>query len=365
MENAKLKIDLKALYNNARFLLEETGGGVIATVKNNAYNFGLERAVNTFYEAGIRNFATTSLKEAIKIRELYENVYILMLNPSDDFDTLRKYRISSSIANLDWLKTYKDDMKDISWHLEWSGMMRRSGCRSEDEFMEALDFAQKNDIAIDGIWTHFSWADEFDKNNSYEEEKENWLNIEKKACEKYDFKFIHAQNSASFCRDCKLPEHSHVRVGIILYGCPGYENWEYQGKIQHAIEVSAEVIAINDLLDGQSIGYCSSFIASKDSSISQDGKTHVAVINIGYGDGILRKRVIGHDVEINSKRYPLVSMMMSHTVALVDQDVKIGDKVYFYKDTIPVFEFTYKGVGANSEQISALNFNSIDVEYVD
>ncbi len=365
MENAKLKINLKALYNNARFLLEETGGGVIATVKNNGYNFGLDRVVNVFYNAGIRSFATTSIKEAIQIRELYENVCVIMLNPCNNFDTLRKYKISSSIANLDWIKKHKDDMQGISWHLEWAGFMRRSGCKTESEFMETLEFAKKNNISIDGIWTHFSWADEFDENNTYEKEKENWLAIQKKACNKYNFKYIHAQNSASFCRDGKLPEHSHVRVGIILYGCPGYEGWDYKGKIQHALELSAEVISVNKMLEGESIGYCSSFIANENTCDKEDNISYVAVINLGYGDGLLRKRAVGHEVEINSKRYPLVSLMMSHTVALVDKNINVGDKVYFYKDTIPVFEFTYKGVGANSEQISALNFNSLDVEYID
>ena len=48
MENAKLRIDLRAIHNNASRVLEETGGGLIAVVKNNAYNFGLERAVETF-----------------------------------------------------------------------------------------------------------------------------------------------------------------------------------------------------------------------------------------------------------------------------------------------------------------------------
>lgn len=364
MKNAKLKIDLKALENNARFLLGETDGGVIATVKNNGYNFGLKEAVTTFYNAGVRAFATTSLKEAIAIRKMYSDVCVLMLNPCTDFELLRKYNISCSIANLNWLNENIESMKGINWHLEWAGFMRRSGCRTEYEFLETLKIAQYNNINIEGIWTHFAWADEFDENHMYEQEKEKWLDIQKKACEICDFKYIHAQNSASFCRDGKLPEHTHVRVGIILFGCPGYEGWDYRGKIQHAIELSAEVISVNKLSPGESIGYCSSFTATDSSSKRLDGKTHVAVINIGYGDGLLRKRALGHPLEINGRRYPIVSMMMSHIVATVDENVRSGDKVYLYSKTIPVFEFTYKGVGANSEQISSLNFNSLDVEYV-
>ena len=368
MKNAKLKLNLNALYQNAKYLMDHTDKGVIAVVKNNGYNFGLEKAVKTFYMAGIRAFATTSLKEAVKIRELYSDVTVIMLNPDTDFEVLRKYNISCSIANLQWLKKNAPEMSGIKWHLEWAGFMRRSGCTTEKEFMDALEFADRNGIEIEGIWTHFAWADEFDKNEMYEHEKSNWLSLLDKVLKKYDFKFIHAQNSASFCRDSKLENHTHIRTGIMLYGCPGYEGWDYRGKIHHALELTASVIAVNYLNEGESIGYCSSYTARQNTSLPSSIRPYfnnVAVINMGYGDGLLRKRTKGHDVIINGKRYPLVSMMMSHTVAVVDDDVKPGDPVWFYGDDIPVFEFTYKGVGANSEQISALNFNSLDVEYIE
>ena len=45
--NPRLTIDLDALHKNARHLIGMTGGGLIAVVKNDAYHFGLERAVET------------------------------------------------------------------------------------------------------------------------------------------------------------------------------------------------------------------------------------------------------------------------------------------------------------------------------
>ena len=89
------------------------------------------------------------------------------------------------------------------------------------------------------------------------------------------------------------------------------------------------------------------------------------MINMGYGDGLLRSRIKNNDVQINKKRYPLVCLMMSHTVAIVDQDVALGDEVYFYGHDIPVHEYTFKGVASNSEQISMLNHMSLDVDYIE
>ena len=355
MENAKLRIDLGAIYKNATRVLKETDGGLIAVVKNNAYNFGLERAVETFYKAGVRVFATTSLKECIKMRDLYEDITIISLNPDKEFDLLRKYRISTAIANLDFVKNNLEYMKGISWQLEWAGSMRRSGCRSKEEMLEILSLARDNNIDIEGVWTHFSWADEFDQDKTYEREREIWLDALAAAKRVHKFKFIHAQNSASFARDGLLEGHSHVRLGIYLYGCLPYK--DCPKKLDHAINLSARVLSIIHLEPGQSIGYCSSFVARE--------PTDLAVINMGYGDGLLRSRIKNNDVQINKKRYPLVFLMMSHTVAIVDQDVALGDEVYFYGNDIPVHEYTFKGVASNSEQISMLNHMSLDVDYIE
>lgn len=356
---ATLELNLSALHKNASYLVGETNG-VIAVVKNNAYNFGLKEAVESFYAANIRAFATTNISEAIEIRKMFKGCddepMVLLLNPSTDFDTLRDYDISCSIANYDWLVEHKDEMKGIKWHLEWAGFMRRSGCRSKEEILNCLGFAKDHDINIEGIWTHFAWADEFDADKMYEKERDAWLSVQKKACEAYDFKYVHAQNSASFSRDKKLAGHSHVRVGILLYGCPGYKGWDDLDKIHHALDLYAYVITIKKIKQGESIGYCSSFKPDKD--------TKVAVINIGYGDGVLRKRVLGEEVLINNKRYKLVSMMMSHCVCVIDDDVEVGDRAVFYSKSIPVYEFTHKGVGANSEQISPLNHSSLKVKYI-
>lgn len=281
-----------------------------------------------------------------------------MLNPCREFDTLRKYSIASTLANLEFLMDNKENMNGISYHLEWAGQMRRSGCKSKEEILKTIELAQESNIQLDGIWTHFSWADEFDKSNSYQKEKSDWLEILYSANEIHNFKIVHSQNSASLQRDGLLDRHSHARVGISLYGCPPYKNASLDNN-HHALTLSGSIIAINELEIGQSVGYCSSFTADK--------KSKIGIINIGYGDGLLRKRVIGHDVLISGKRYPLVSMMMSHTVVLLNTDdmsVKIGDEAVFYGKDIPVYEYTFKGVGANSEQISPLNFESLDVIYL-
>lgn len=369
MNNAKLTINLKSLQNNAKYLIDEVkkqstenNPGVIAMVKNNAYNLGLLESVESFYNAGIRFFATTSIKDCIKIRNIYPDVEIICVNPSTEFDTLKKYNITSTLPSYEYIEKYIDNMEGISWHVEWAGNMRRSGCKSKSELIKILKLGKKSNININGLWTHFSWADTFDEEKSYEKERNIWINLLKEITKTYDFEYIHAQNSASFSRDGILPLHTHIRPGILLYGYYPHDKYE-NINIKPSIKLSGEIISIIKLKKGESIGYCSSFIAEEDSI--------VAVINIGYGDGLLRKRGIGHDIIINNKRYKLISFMMSHTVAKISSisnditnQVNIGDRAYFYNEELPLHEFTKKGVGSCSEQMSPLNYNSLDIEYI-
>ena len=56
----------------------------MAVVKNNAYHYGLEFAVTSFF--GINTFSTTSLKEAIKVREIAPDATIFLMNAVYDFE---------------------------------------------------------------------------------------------------------------------------------------------------------------------------------------------------------------------------------------------------------------------------------------
>ena len=71
-----------------------------------------------------------------------------------------------------------------------------------------------------------------------------------------------------------------------------------------------------------------------------------------------------HEAMINGKRYPIRALMMSHMFVEVDNEVHAQDEVVLYNNDIRIDEFTFKGVGANSEQLSAMNHDSLIKEYI-
>ena len=352
-------VDTEAFYQNAVNVRNEQP--IMAVVKNNAYHYGLEFAVKQFLKAGINTFSTTSLKEAVRVREIAPYATIFLMNAVYDFDTVREYQIHMTLPSLVYYYEYKEDLKGIHVHLEFENLLHRSGFKNLDELHEVLEDHAQNDnsekMIISGLWTHFGYADEFDV-PEYGIEREAWLNVLNTLLEEgYIFEMIHAQNSASYYREGQqvLPYHTHARVGIALYGSRPYSKLD-TSRIQQSLTVKGNVIQTREVNAGDYCGYSFAFEATKD-------HTRLAVVDVGYGDGILKSRA-RHEAMINGKRYPIRALMMSHMFVEVDDEVHAQDEVVLYNNDIRIDEFTFKGVGANSEQLSAMNHDSLIKEYI-
>ncbi len=351
-------VDKEAFLQNA--IQVKNDNSIMAVVKNNAYHYGLAFAVTFFLKAGIHTFSTTSLKEAIKVRELAPNATIFLMNAVYDFEKVRKYQIQMTLPSLAYYYKYKNDLSGIKVHLEYENLLHRSGFKTLEEIKEVIEdhLANTNEdkMIISGVWTHFGYADEFDV-PEYGVEREAWINVVNALLKDgYQFDFIHAQNSASYYREGQilLPQHTHARVGIALYGSRPYSRLGTQ-IIKQSLTVKGNVIQVREVNAGDYCGYSFAFEATRD-------HTRLAVVDIGYGDGILKSRA-KHDALINGKRYPIRALMMSHMFVEVDDEVDAQDEVILYNDDIRIDEYTFKGVGANSEQLSAMNHDSLIKEY--
>ncbi|CDR63602.1 putative alanine racemase [Staphylococcus argenteus] len=355
---ATWSVNTKTFLQNA--IAVKNNQPIMAVVKNNAYHYDLEFAVSQFIHAGIDTFSTTSLREAIRVRQLAPHATIFLMNAVYDFDLVREHDIHMTLPSLTFYYEHKEDLADIHVHLEFENLLHRSGLKNLKEIKEVLEDHQQNQNAkmiISGLWTHFGYADEFDVPD-YHIEREQWMEIvQTLLSEGYQFDLIHAQNSASFYREEQelLPRHTHARIGIALYGSRPYSSL-HQEDIVQSLTVKANVIQIREVQAGDYCGYSFAFEATKD-------YTKLAVVDIGYGDGILRTRS-KHEALINGKRYPIRALMMSHMFVEVDDNVHAQDEVILYNNNIRIDEYTFKGVGANSEQLSAMNHDSLKKEYI-
>ncbi|WP_411841873.1 alanine racemase [Salinicoccus sp. HZC-1] len=346
-----LSIDRRQFIETAK----KSAGGkeVIAVVKNNAYNYGLEFAVKAFLEAGIHSFATTSLDEAKSIRTYAPDALIFMMNPVYDLEAVYKYNLHITLPSLEYYYKYCGELSGVNVHFEFAGLFNRSGFEDASTMIEVLEhqksLADDVQMNVKGIWTHFGYADELDM-DEYEIERGMWLDLLNELSEAgYIFEIVHSQNSASFARDGLFDGHTHLRLGISLYGSRPYALLPEEDYVQ-SLELKAKIVQIRNIRAGQKCGYGGSYAPGFNSKI--------AIVDIGYGDGVLRKRA-SFDCLINGERYSVKSLMMSHMIVEIDDKVTIQDEVILYNNEMRIDEFTALGVGANSEQLGALNYQSL------
>src|SRR5699024_845120 len=101
-------VDTQRFYNNVLKVIQNNQ--IMALIKNNAYHYGLEFAVQQFLVAGINTFSTTSLREAIRIRQLAPNATIFLMNAVYEFDKVRDYQIQMTLPSLNF---YYEHIKDL------------------------------------------------------------------------------------------------------------------------------------------------------------------------------------------------------------------------------------------------------------
>ena len=118
-------------------------------------------------------------------------------------------------------------------------------------------------------------------------------------------------NSAALLRHAPALHSDVMRSGIMLYGSsPDFPQHTIQDwNLKPSMSLRSEIIAVQQLKAGESIGYGSSFVAEK--------SMRIGVVACGYADGYQRISPSGTPVLVNSQR--------SQTLGRVSMDMLAVD----------------------------------------
>ena len=356
MIKTHLEIDLDILESNAKELVKKYSeyDYIFGVLKSNAYGHG-EYVVNAFIRGGINYICVSYIEEALRVRKYSKNIPILCMQPIllDDLKDAYDNNITLTVDNMDYLDSLiKKCNKNIKVHLKVDSGMNRLGFKTKEEIREAYDkIVACKYIELEGIYTHLATIGLFD--NKYDKQVEKFkdalslINIKK-------VPIIHFGSSAITIGHEKLPFVNGARFGIALYGfnvtlnistlglknkIRKLRNTYYQKKyslspvisnvelnLKPAISMKTRIIEIKDVPKGDFIGYGASYQAKEDMKI--------AILPVGYYDGIGSKNN-GRYVLINNKKYYMVGQMsMNMMIIKIDDSVKINDEVTLLGDSI-------------------------------
>jgi alanine racemase len=194
----------------------------------------------------------------------------------------------------------------------------------EPEFFNYLTRSRR--CVWEGLYSHFATSDEADKTYAREQ-----LNRFQSLITRLDHKgalppMVHMANSGAVL-DIPDSHYNACRSGIMLYGHFPSTETSRSIRLKQVMTLKTVVAHIRRLPAGHYVSYGRRWKTERD--------TTIAVLPIGYADGVRRHLTGRLQVMIGGRRYPVVGTitMDQIMVAVSDDPVAVGDDVLIWGDT--------------------------------
>ena len=301
---------------------------IMAVVKANAYGHGLVLISKKLNEIGIFNFAVSSLKEGIELREngILGNILILGFTDYKNLEDVIKYDLIQTIIDYDYAKRIEklDLSQKLKVHLKINTGMNRIGENYQNIEKIKEIFAIKN-IEILGLFTHLSVSDSsnLEDINFTKRQINNFFQVVNglKSIGYSNFS-SHIQSSYGILNYPEL-NLDYVRIGIIMYGVHSEKNIKTKVNInlKPVLTLKAKISSIHELDVNESISYGRTYITTS--------KIKVATVSIGYADGYPRSLSSKGIVLVNGKRRPILGRicMDQLIIDVTNMSIQVGDIV--------------------------------------
>jgi alanine racemase len=326
-ERAWVTIDLDALAHNTRALkkslLPQTE--LMAVVKADGYGHGAVTVARTVLEHGVTWLAVATILEGQELRQAGITAPILLLGAvqaPQEIDAIATWQLQPTLCSPKQALAVSQHAKaQTPVHLNIDTGMSRLGPLWQQGAAFAAFVAKLPHLEIASIYSHLATADDPDA---------RFMEIQHSRFQKLTQQIqtagilqpkLHLANSAGTLSG---PQYHYdlVRVGLALYGLYPEARFRQTIQLQPVMQLKARITQIKTLLAGTGISYGHTYVTPK--------KMRVAVVGIGYADGVPRPLSNRITALIRGQRVPQIgSITMDQLIIDVSQvpHVEMGDVV--------------------------------------
>ena len=306
MGRAWIELDMNNLRHNINVVrgLVADGCGLMAVVKADAYGHGAVEIARELNANGIHAFCVASVLEGVELRRHGTKGEILIMGYTHpkQFCLLEGYRLTQAVIDCGYAKALDSYGRKLTVHIKVDTGMHRLGEGSENIGGILRIFQYKN-LVINGIYTHLCTVDsdgQADKDFAQMQIDRFCRVLSKIEKQGFTLPKAHVQNSYGILNRPDL-SFDYARVGVAFYGMlyTRSDTVRYNAGLRPVLSVKVRVCAVKTLAAGEAVGYGLAFRAPH--------ATRIAVLSIGYADGIPRclSCGIGH-VLVNGQKAPVV-----------------------------------------------------------
>lgn len=303
---------------------------MIVVVKADAYGHGaLQTSSLLSLKEYVWGFAVATLDEAIVLRRggITKPILVLGCVFPEQWEDALENNIRMTVYSVPIAKKISELAVKIGRkayvHIKLdTGMSRLGFLVSREGVEEIKSVADMEHLKMEGLFTHFSKADE--KNKSYTKEQIEKFEWAKEELHKrgVDFDYYHVSNSAGII-DLKGAGQNLVRSGIATYGMyPSGEVDKEHLKLMPALELISHAVHVKWVEEGTFVSYGGTFETKR--------RTKIVTVPVGYADGYPRSLSNKGYVLIHGKKAPIIGKvcMDQFMVDATDiENVKFGDTV--------------------------------------
>ena len=318
---ARLDVDLGAVAHNTRLLASRASGELMAVVKADGFGHGAVDVARTALAHGATRLGVTSLEEAWPLLDADLGVPVLSwLNPVDaDFATATARGVEVAVPSLPHLAAVAAAPGRTRIHLHVDAGMARDGadpaswallCRT------ARRAEQRGEVEVVGVMGHLGCAaDPADDCNALARTRFVWA-LEHARAAGLRPRDRHLAATAATLTDPRS-HHTMSRVGAGLVGIDPSGTT----ALRPAMTLTAPVVSVRRVRAGTPVGYGHAH--------RTDRATHLALVPLGYADGLPRAAAGRAEVLVRGVRRPVVGQLSMDqlVVDLGDRGVDLGETV--------------------------------------
>ena len=297
----------------------------MAVVKADAYGHGAVETAKALVRQGVHRLAVVSIEEGIALRHADIQASILVLGPlfPEQVADLLEHRLIPVISDLSVLpalaRATAAFVTAYPVHLKIDTGMGRLGLTQQDfaALMSSNGFPAS--LHLEGLMTHLA-----DTDGASPETTDRQLKRFSEAIDTVTAcgltPLIHAANSGGAVR---FPQarFSLIRPGIMLYGYHTLPKTITAPSLKAVLSLTSRVAQLRTLQTGATASYNGTFTARR--------TTHLAILPIGYADGVNRRLSNRGHVLLHGERAPMVGLVCMDMI-LVDvtgiPGVAVGDE---------------------------------------
>ncbi|MCU1523582.1 MAG: alr [Microbacteriaceae bacterium] len=323
------RIDLGAIAHNVRELKRQMGDTlVMVVVKSRGYGHGAVPVARAAVESGADWLGVVEITEALELRAAGITTPVLawLHDPGAAFDEAVAGNIDIGVSYLEQLDRVAAASGTANVQLKVDTGLGRNGA-ADSEWPEFFDRAVTHEragrIRVRGLWSHLANAGEL---QDLEQVAAFRRAIELAKSTGLKPEILHMAATAGALR---VPQSRFdlVRIGLGVYGLSPFDDATSADLgLRPALELSAAIASVKRMPAGSGVSYGYDYRTAAETSL--------ALVPLGYGDGVPRHASNRGPVSINGRSYRVAGRvaMDQFVVDVGDDDVKIGDRAVLIGD---------------------------------